>query len=184
MRLIQRVSAWIGWALLLAIGVLLILEATAVVGAVWREWIGNAAVRTTEPFFAGWLSALLGVVLGVVALVILVAQFVPIRMTRATTTVEKASAGSTRVAPVVIRRAAVTRLKEIDGVVDAAPLSHKKRRLSLRVRMGRDADASRIEQEARAALDESFWSMLGVAPSRIDLTLTYSTVLTPPSTSK
>jgi hypothetical protein len=182
MRLFQRVSAWFGWALLLGIGVLLILEGPTVIDAAWREWIGDAAVWMTQPPLAAWLAALLGVLLGLVALAILIAQFVPIRMTRASTTVERAAAGSTRVAPIVIRRAAVARLKEIDGIVDAAPFSHKKRRLSLRARMERDADASRIEQEARTALDESLWSMLGVPPERIDLTLTYSTVLAPRST--
>jgi hypothetical protein len=181
MRLIQRLSAWTGWALLFTVGVLLILEGASVIGAAWREWIGDAAVWMTQPPFAAWLAALLGVLLGLVALVILFAQFVPIRLTRATTIVERSAAGSTVVAPIVIRKAAVARLKKIDGVVDAVTFSHDKRCLSLRARLERNADASRIEHEARAALGEGFWSMLGLPPERIDLTLTYSTVLMPSS---
>lgn len=181
MRLIQRVSAWLGWAMLLGVGVLLILEATAVIDDAWRAWIGHAAERMADPPFLSWLTALLGVVLALVALVILIAQFVPRRMVRASSTVEGISAGSTRVAPVVIRRAAVARLQEIDGIVDATPLLHKRRRLLLRASMARDADAARVEQEARATLGEDFWSMLGVPPNRVDLLLTYSTVLTPSS---
>jgi len=184
MRLVQRVSAWFGWAVLLGIGVLLILEVTTVIGAAWREWIGNAAVWMAQPPLASWLAALLGVALGLVALVILYAQFVPLQMTGTRTTVQKATTGSTRVAPIVIRRAAVARLKEIDGIVDAAPFSHDKRCLSIGVWMSRDTDASKVAEEARAALGESFWSTLGVPPNRIDLTLAYSTVVTPPSTTE
>jgi hypothetical protein len=176
MRLIQRVSAWLGWAVLFAVAVLLILEGTGLIGAAWREWIATAARWVAQPSIAAWLAALLGALLGIVALIILVAQFAKAPMTRATVQIQRSAAGTTLVSPVVIRRAAVQRLKEVDGIVEAVPFSHG-HRLDLHVRLERGANAPQVDEQARAALDESFWEMLGVPPQPIDLTLTYATVL-------
>ena len=176
MRLVQRVSAWLGWSVLLAVAVLLILEGTGLIGAAWRDWIATAARWVAQPSIAAWLAALLGALLALVALFILVVQFARAPMARATIVAQRSAAGTTLVSPVVIRRAAVQRLKEVDGIVDAAPFSHG-RRLCLHVRLERGANALRVDEQARAALDESFWTMLGVPPEPIDLTLTYATVL-------
>lgn len=178
MRSVQRISAWLGWATLFAVAVLLILEGTGLIDATWREWIATAARWVAQPSIAAWLAALLGALLGLVALIILVAQFARAPMTRATVLIERSAAGATLVSPVVVRRAAVQRLKEVDGIVDAAPFSHG-RRLDLHLRLERGANAPRVEEQARAALDGSFWDMLGLPPQPIDLTLTYATVLTP-----
>jgi hypothetical protein len=175
-RLVQRVSAWLGWAVLLAVAVFLILEGTGLIGATWRDSIATAARWVAQPSIAAWLAALLGVLLGIVALIILAAQFARPPMTRATIPVQRSAAGKTLVSPIVIRRAALQRLKEVDGIVDAAPFSHG-RRLDLHVRLERGANAPQVEEQARAALDGNFWTMLGVPPQPIDLTLTYATVL-------
>ena len=50
------------------------------------------------------------------------------------------------------------------------------------LRLERGANAPRVEEQARAALDGSFWTMLGLPPQPIDLTLTYATVLAPSET--
>lgn len=178
MRPVQRVSAWLGWAVLLAMAVLLILEGTGLIAATWREWIATAAKWVAEPSIAAWLAALLGVLVALAALMILVAQFARAPMTRATVLVHRSAAGATLVNPVVVRRAAVQRLKEIDGIVDAAPFSHG-RRLDLHVKLQRDANATQFEEQARAALGESFWNMLGIPSQPIDLTLAYATVFGP-----
>jgi hypothetical protein len=175
-RVVQRVSAWLGWSVLLAVAILLILEGTGLIGATWREWIATAARWVAQPSIAAWLAALLGALLGLIALFILAAQFARAHKTRATVLVQRSEAGATLVSPVVVRRAAVQRLKEVDGVVEAAPFSHG-RRLDLHVRLERGANATQVDEQARAALGESFWSMLGVPPQPIDLTLTYATVL-------
>jgi hypothetical protein len=176
MRLIQRVSAWLGWAVLFAVAVLLILEGTGLIGAAWRDWIATAARWVAQPSIAAWLAALLGALLALVALLILVTQFARAPMTRATILVQRSAAGTTLVSPVAIRRAAVQRLKEIDGIVEAVPFSHG-HRLDLHVRLERGANAPRVDEQARAALDTSFWEMLGIPPQPVDLTLTYATVL-------
>ena len=178
MRVVQRVSAWLGWAALLAVGVLLILEGTGLISATWREWIASAARWVAQPSIATWLAALVGALLGLIALIILVAQFARAPMTRATVLVERSTAGTTLVSPVVVRRAAVQRLKEIDGIVEAVPFSHG-RRLDLHLRLERGANAPRVDEQAREALGESFWNMVGIPPQPVDLTLTYATVLAP-----
>lgn len=177
MRVVQRVSAWLGWSVLFAISIFLILEGTGLIDATWREWIGEAALWVAEPSLAPWLAALVGALLGLAALVVLVAQFARVPMTRANVLAERSVAGTTVVNPVVIRRAAVQRLREVDGVVDAAPFSHG-RRLDLHLTLETGAKAPRVEEQARAALDESFWSMLGVPLQPVDLTLRYMTVST------
>jgi hypothetical protein len=120
-------------------------------------------------------------VLGLAALVVLAAQFVPARMTRETVLVDRSAVGSTRVSAVVVRRAATQRLSEIEGVVASAPVAHG-RTLALRVTLARDANAALVEEEARVALGESFWTMLGTPSQPIDLTLTYSSFLSPSPT--
>jgi hypothetical protein len=175
-RLVQRISAWFGWSVLLAVAVLLVLEGTGLIGATWREWIATAARWVAQPSIAAWLAALVGALLGLAALVILVAQFARAPMTRATVTIQRSAAGTTVVSPVVVRRAAIQRLKEVDGIVEAAPFSHG-RRLDLRIRLERGANALHVDEQARAALADDFWSMLGIPPQPIDLTLTYATIL-------
>jgi hypothetical protein len=180
-RIVQRVSAWLGWAMLLAVGVLLVLEAVGAVGASWRDWIASAARWVAQPALSPWAAALLGAVLGLAALVILAAQFAPARMTRETVLVDRSAVGSTRVSAMVVRRAATQRLSDIEGIVASAPVAHG-RRLALRVTLERDANAALVEEEARAALGESFWTMLGTPSQPIDITMTYSSVLSPSPT--
>lgn len=172
MRLIQRVSAWVGWAALLAVGVLFILEATGVIHGGWRTAIARAARWVAQPSLPSWAVALIGVLVGLVALAVLVAQFVPARMTRRVTVAERSSAGTTMVSAVVVRRAVGQRLREIDGIVAAVPVADG-RRLSMRAHLAPNADANQVTREARAALGDTFWSNLGLPPRPVDLTLVY-----------
>jgi hypothetical protein len=172
MRIIQRVSAWVGWAAMLATGVLLILEATGVIHGGWRTAIARTARWVAQPSLLSWAVALVGVLVGLLALVVLVAQFVPARMTRRVTVAERSSAGSTAVSAVVVRRAVGQRLSEVDGIIDAVPVADG-RRLAMRARLAPTADANYVTHEARAALGDAFWSDLGLAPRPVDLTLVY-----------
>jgi hypothetical protein len=180
-RVVQRVSGWLGWSMVAAVGVFLILEGTGLIDGGWRNAIAAAIRWVAVPSVADWIAALLGAVLAVVALIVLVAQFAPARMTRATVLVDRSAAGATRVSPSVVRRAAVQRLKDIDAIVDAAPFAHA-RRLDLHLRLERGANALNVEKDSRAALGEDFWTMLGVPSQPVDLTLSYATVLAPSAT--
>ena len=93
MRILQRVSAWVGWAAMLAAGVLLILEATGAIDGDWRTDIARAAAGSLSPPCPRGPSRLIGVLVGLVALVVLVAQFVPARMTRRVTVAETSCGG-------------------------------------------------------------------------------------------
>jgi hypothetical protein len=172
-RVIQRVSAWIGWAALLAAGLLLILEATGTIGGEWRTALSRALRWVAAPSLPAWAAALLGALVGLVALAVLIAQFVPVRTSRRVTVTERTSTGTTAVSAVVVRRAAVQRLREVDGITDAAALADG-RRLSMRARLAPDTDAQEVSQQARAALGEAFWADLGVPVRPIDLTLVYA----------
>ena len=178
MRVVQRVSGWLGWSMVAVVGVFLILEGAGVIDAGWRNAIATAIRWVAVPSVADWVAALLGAFLAVVALIVLVAQFTPARMTRATVLVDRSAAGTTLVSPTVVRRAAVQRLKEIDSIVDATPFAHG-RRLDLHMRLEKDANAQNVEKEARAALGEEFWTMLGIPSQPVDLILSYATVLAP-----
>ncbi len=181
MRVLQQVSAWLGWLMLAAVGVFLILEGIGAIDAGWRDAIATAIRWTAAPSVVDWVAALLGAALAVVALIVLIAQFARPRMTQATVLVDRSAAGKTLVSPIVVRRAAIQRLKEIDAVVEAAPFAHGKR-LDLHIRLERGANAQNVEEEARGALGEEFWSMLGVPSQPIDLTLIYTTGLAPSAT--
>lgn len=172
MRFLQRVSAWMGWLIMLGVGVLLILEATGAMGDAWRQGIATAADWLAHPSWAPWLAALAGALIAIAALVLLLAQLVPARMARRTVLVERSSAGSTAVSSLVVRRAATQRLREVEGIVNATPIAHG-RRLVMRVQLAADANAVEASERARAAVDESFWTMLGLPRQPIDLTLTY-----------
>ena len=113
-----------------------------------------------------------GALIAIAALVVLVAQIVPARMARRTVLVERSSAGSTAVSSLVVRRAATQRLREVEGIVNAIPIAHG-RRLVIRVQLAGDVNAVEAAERARAAVDESFWTMLGLPRQPIDLALTY-----------
>jgi hypothetical protein len=172
MRIVQRASAWIGWLVLLGVGVLLILEATGVMGDSWRQGIRAATDWLAHPSWAPWFAALVGALTAIAAVAILVAQVVPARMARRTVLVERGPSGSTAVSSLVVRRAAVQRLREVEGIVGVTPTAHG-RRLVIRVQLAADANAVAVAERARAAVDESFWTMLGLPRQPIDLTLTY-----------
>ncbi len=157
---------------MLAVGVLLILEATGLIDGAWRESLARAARWVAQPSLAAWAVALIGLLIGLLALAVLVAQFVPARMTRRATVVETSSAGSTAVRAVVVRRAVGQRLREIDGIVEAVPVADG-RRLSMRARLAPNTDAVRVAHQAREALNEAFWSSLGLTPRPVDLILVY-----------
>ena len=178
MRLLRRALAWLGLAALFGVAILLILESTGLLGTTWRAWVATGARWLGQPSIPAWLAALLGALLAIVALTILVLQFARAPMTHAVVLVQRSVAGATLVSPTVVRRAAVQRLTEIEGIIEAAPFAHGER-LELRLRLERGANAPRIEEHARAALGDGFWAMLGVPPQPLDLRLTYATTLDP-----
>jgi hypothetical protein len=172
MRALQRTSALLGWLAILATGLLLIAEGTGIAGGRWRQTVGDVAEWTDRSDLARWTAALLGVLIGLVALAVLVAQFIPVQLTGRSSVVDRGTAGSTLVNAAAIRRAVSQRLRDLPGVVAASPLAHR-RRLVMRVEIGQGANADAVTRAARAQLDQEFWGSLGTEAMPVDLHLTY-----------
>ncbi len=172
MRAVQRISALLGWLAILATGLLLIAEATGIAGGRWRHTVGDVAEWIDRSNLARWTAALLGVLIGLVALAVLIAQFIPAQLTGRSSVVDRGTAGSTRVTAAAIRRAVSQRLRDLPGVVAASPIAHR-RRLDMRVEIGQGANADAVTRSVRAQLDEEFWGSLGTEEIPVDVHLTY-----------
>ena len=172
MRAVQRISALLGWVAILATGLLLVAEGTGITGGRWRQTIGDIAEWIDRPDQASWTAALLGVLIGLVALAALVAQFVPAKLTGRSSVVDRSTAGSTRVAAGAVRRAVTQSLQELPGVATASPVAHR-RRLIMQVDIGQEDNAGNVARAARAQLEEEFWGSLGTEPIPVDIHLNY-----------
>jgi len=172
MRAVQRISALAGWIALVLTGLLLIGEGTALSGGAWRGAIGDAVTWIDRADLSRWVAALLGVLIGLVALAVLVAQFVPAQLTGRSSIVDRGTTGSILVNAAAIRRGVNQRLREIPGVVAASPIAHG-RRLSMRVELGRGADAASVTRAARTELGSEFWNLLGMEAIPVDIHLRY-----------
>jgi len=172
MRVVQRLSAVLTWLALLATGLLLIAEGTTIGGGRWRQSVADVAQWIDRPDQARWTAALLGILIGLVALAVLVAQFVPAKLTGRSSVVDQSTAGSTRVAAGAVRRAVTQRMREVPGVVAASPVAHR-RRLAMQVDIGQGTNADTVTKAARAQLDDEFWGSLGTEPIPVDIHLHY-----------
>lgn len=172
MRAVQRISAFLGWVAILATGLWLIGEGTGITGGRWRQAVGDVIEWIDRPDQARWTVALLGVLIGLVAVAALFAQFVPAKLTGRSSIVDRGTTGSTRVAAGAVRRAVTQRLQELPGVVAAAPIAHRKR-LVMQVEIGQEANAANIGRAAREQLDEELWSSLGTEAIPVDIHLNY-----------
>ncbi len=178
MRIAQRLSALLAWLAILTTGVFLIGEGTGLAGGRWRDTVADVAVWIDRPFQDRWVAALLGVLIGSVALTVLVAQFVPVRLTRRSSVVDRGTAGSTRVGAAAVRRAVTQRIREVPGVLAAAPIKQR-RRLVMRVEIGHTEKSDRLVQDIRDNLDDAFWNSLGTTPIPVDIHLYYVPNLRP-----
>ncbi|MDH3259616.1 MAG: hypothetical protein OEM81_13670 [Acidimicrobiia bacterium] len=172
MRLVQRISALLAWLAMLATGLLLVGEGTGIAGGGWRQAVGDLATSIDRANLAHWAAALLGVLIGLVALAVLAAQFVPVQLTGRSSVVDRSAAGSTLVNAAAVRRAVSQRLGELPGVVTASPVAHR-RRLTMRVELGQGVDAKAVTSAGRQQLNDEFWNSLGTEAIPVDIHLNY-----------
>lgn len=170
MRVLQRTSAIVSWFSVLAVGVLLVLEATDLINNSWRRSLADAADWLVSPTLARWAAALLGAGLAILAIILVAAQLVPYRLSARPTIVDKSPKGTTSVGAAAQRRGVIEQLLTVPGVQDAIPLSHR-RRIKIQATLADDADVADVRQKAREVLNDEFWSGLGVAPAPVDLIL-------------
>jgi hypothetical protein len=178
MRIVQRLSALLAWLALLATGIFLIAEGTGLGGDWWRQTLADVAAWIDRPFQDRWVAALVGVLIGIVALAVLVAQFVPMKLTQRSTVVERSTAGATRVGAAAVRRAVTQRIRDLPGVVGAAPIKHG-RRLVMKVEIGQQEQSDLLVQNIRDELNDDFWNSLGTQAIPVDIHLYYVPNLRP-----
>lgn len=178
MRLLQRISSFVGWLALAAVGVLLTLEATGVIDEEWRTWLADQLAWLADPPVARWVATLLGVGLAIAALVVLLSQFAPARSRTQSVVIDRSEAGSTVVSSPTIYRRIAHELGAVDGVHSVKP-TPRGRALAFAVELIDGASARQVSSEAFGALGDDVWASLGIPPRRVDLTLTYRRTPTP-----
>ena len=97
--------------------------------------IGNIPLKDHWAEKRLFLSRTIAATVVMLALAVLVAQFVPMKLTQRSTVVERSTAGATRVGAAAVRRAVTQRIRDLPGVVGAAPIKHG-RRLVIKVEIG------------------------------------------------
>ena len=77
MLVLRRLSHALGIGAIGAVGVLLILDVTGVIGDGWRLSLADAIGTAAFPSWAAWVSALVGVALAVVGVILIAGQLAP-----------------------------------------------------------------------------------------------------------
>jgi hypothetical protein len=179
MRALQRATALTAWFSTLAIGVLLVLESTNLIGGSWRRSLADLADWLATPTLTRWAAALLGAGLGIVGFILLAAQLVPYRLSARPTIVDRSPKGTTSVGAAAQRRGVLEQLHTVHGVLDAVPISHR-RRIKVQVEVADDANISDVRRQAREVLNSAVWSGLGIDPVPVDLVLVLANSPTKP----
>lgn len=179
MKIVQRASAWIGWALLVVLAVLFTLEATGTIGYAWRVRAHQGIDWLLAPTLRAWAVALIGAAVAVLGVLLVVAQFVPVRRSLRPLRVDSPGPGSTLISATAVYRSVERALVAIDGVFEATPILHP-RRVEFRVGLADGANAATVADRAGEELGDAFWSSLGVEPRPVHLIMTYGKSATQP----
>ncbi len=178
MKILQRVTSFLGWLGVTALGVLVLLEAIGVIGDTWRLDTAEFVSWLVDPNMSRWSAVLLGLAAGIVAVVLLVAQLVPAKKSVPSVVIDKTEAGSTVVSSSTVYRQISHELELVDGVYSAKPEAHRKR-LRFRLELADHANAHSVLDEARNAISSGVWDSLGIPPRPIDLAMTFRRTPTP-----
>ena len=173
MLLLRRLSHALGIGAIGAVGVLLILDVTDVIGGGWRPSLADAIGTAAFPNWAAWVSALVGGGLAVVGVILTAGQLAPPKkgLTKIYE-VHQGFDGETSIRGRVAIRAAFHEMEQIDGVVDVDGRIRAKR-LHLNLEIDDRANLTDIENEARRRLDHELWINLGLADFGINLLVTH-----------
>jgi hypothetical protein len=173
MRLLQRLSAGLGWGLIAAAGVLLILEATAVIDDRWRVAIADIIGGLAMPTMSRWLAAIVGLVLTLAATAVVVAQAVPYRRSSAGgVLVDRSTAGELVVRNRAIQTALAELLRDVDGVSKVVA-TVERGRIHAQIQLIDSANVTAAAATARDIIDADLWSRTGLNPQPVDLVFQY-----------
>ncbi|MDY0339939.1 MAG: hypothetical protein RBS17_01835 [Coriobacteriia bacterium] len=169
MRLLQRVSALVGWLLLALAGALYTLEAAGVIEGDWRVHTERMMQTLAQPTIEQWAAALLGLLAATLSVLIVMAQSTPYRRTvKYHIVVDDSGDGQTLVSSAAVLSGVSAALGMVDGVKAVSAVGTR-RRIDARITVADDADVQAVASSCDGKLDEGFWSRLGIAPYRVDL---------------
>lgn len=169
MSVVRRLTQLVGIAAVLALGTALILDATGVTTRAWRDDVADGFRDVALPGTAEWATALIGLGLGILGLVLLVAQLVPSpsgghRRHEVHTTTK----GDTHIRGRAVIGSVRRTVEEIEHV-RSADVRWTGKAVDVELLVDDDANLDEVERAARAALDHGFWIDLGVADVGVNL---------------
>ncbi len=170
---LRRVSQAAAALACAALGTLLVLESTEVIGGRWRRELAAALDDLAFPTWDLWISAVAGAGLAVLGVMIVAAQLAPAKKGLNTMhEVYDGSDGTTTIRGRAAISAVRHQLTSIEGVVDV-DASIGRRRMKIELRVDDRASIEAIETETRSRLDHGFWIDLGLADFTLDLLITH-----------
>ncbi len=173
MTLLRRTTSLLGVAAAGAVGLLLVLEITGIIGSEWRNRLADFIGTAAFPSWSLWISGLVGAGLALLGLALVAAQLAPPRkgLTRLFE-VYRAADGETRIRGRAAIRAARHETETIEGVLGVDGRIRSKR-LHLTLRIDDRVNLADVENEARERLDHEFWIDLGLADFGVNLLVTH-----------
>lgn len=173
MTVLRRLPLAIGATVLGPMGALLFLEAAGIISGGWRHELASAISEAASPEWDLWVSAIVGLVLAALGMLMVLAQLTPKR--RGFTImyeVYDGSDGTTSIRGRAAIGAVQHELTAIEGVVDVQ--AHIVRgHIEVQVRVDDRANVATVEQQARSRIDHGFWINLGLADFTVDLLISH-----------
>ncbi len=170
---LRRLGQAAGTAALTAVGALLVLEATDVIGGTWRDELASAITDVASPTWSLWVTTLVGVVLAVFGMALVAAQLLPTGEGLSTAyEVHVGDDGTTRIRGRAAVSAVRHELAAIEGVVDVHA-GVGRRRIDVDVEVDDRVNLETVETEARRRLGHGFWIDLGLADFTVNLLVTH-----------
>lgn len=154
---------------IMALGVLLILEATGVLTDAWRLSVADGLGELATETPIRWAYTLAGVAVAGVALLLATAQLMPARKGMSLVLpVSDGDNGDTRLRGKALIAAVDHRVHDIVGVVDSTTWLSP-RAVTVQVRVDDRCDLEQLMAQLRDRLDHGFWIDLGVADLPVNL---------------
>ncbi|MCA1705970.1 MAG: alkaline shock response membrane anchor protein AmaP [Actinobacteria bacterium] len=181
MTALRRAGQVVGILVIMALGTVLMLEGTDVIGATWRREIADGFDDGALPELADWATALVGAGLALTGVLLLLAQLMPPkRGVRKMHEVHHTDDGDTHIRGRAVIHAVRHVLEEIDGVA-AVDARWAGKRVNAEVQVDDSANVAAVEGQARAALGHGFWINLGLADVGFNLLMTHKAARPPGS---
>jgi hypothetical protein len=171
MTTVRRLTQLTTIIAILATGVLLIVEIVGGIDSTWRERTADALRSLADPDLPDWALALLGLGLGLAAIVLIASQLAPEPKGRSRMfEVSKFDDGETRLAGRAALRSVEHELAGIDGVTGATAVMPRPKRIHATVRADDRCNLDDVITEARRRLDTPFWINLGLPDIAVEIT--------------